>query len=146
MQILQAQYFQEMFFKVILDRSEFVPEFVSLGQTSVNYSGSSTHYLLLPVIQNDFGSSMTVDWKLIRRCLSSPVFRAREDAGDKIDLSANNCLELANGRYDAIDVINSLVYAPCKDTFFFISDIVKEKNGHSEFKDSITHVQHYAKT
>lgn len=144
-EILQAQYFQKMFLKVILDRSEFVPEFVSLGQHGDNYSGSSIHYLLLPVFWSDFDGPMNVDWKLIRRCLSSPIFGAQKGAGDKVNLCMDNCLELANGRYDVNDVINSLVYAPCKDTFFFISDVVKEKNGYSEFKDSTTHVQHYAK-
>ncbi|KAI8023022.1 Dicer-like protein 4 [Camellia lanceoleosa] len=140
-EILQVQKFQEMFLKVILDRSEFIPEFVSLGKNGFSNLGSSTFYLLLPVIL--YGNKMTVDWKLIRRCLSSPIFRNPEDARDSVLPHLNDHLELANGPHHIDDVINSLVYAPCKDIFFFISDVVRARNGYSEFKGSMSHIEHY---
>ncbi|KAF5945922.1 hypothetical protein HYC85_016150 [Camellia sinensis] len=143
-EILQVQKFQEMFLKVILDRSEFIPEFVSLGKNGFSNLGSSTFYLLLPVIL--YGNKMTVDWKLIRRCLSSPIFRNPEDARDSVLPHLNDHLELANGPHHIDDVINSLVYAPCKDIFFFISDVVRARNGYSEFKGSMSHIEHYNKT
>ncbi|CAL5339512.1 unnamed protein product [Camellia sinensis] len=139
----EVQKFQEMFLKVILDRSEFIPEFVSLGKNGFSNLGSSTFYLLLPVIL--YGNKMTVDWKLIRRCLSSPIFRNPEDAGDSVLPHLNDHLELANGPHHIDDVINSLVYAPCKDIFFFISDVVRARNGYSEFKGSMSHIEHYNK-
>ncbi|KAF5956284.1 hypothetical protein HYC85_003509 [Camellia sinensis] len=142
-EILQAQNFQEMYLKVILDRSEFISEFVSLGKNGFSGSGSPTFYLLLPVILCEYKSTMTVDWKLIRRCLSSPIFRSRQDARDSVIPHLNNHLELANGPHIINDVLNSLVYAPCKDTFFFISDVVPEKNGYSPFNDSTNHIEHY---
>ncbi|GMP35537.1 hypothetical protein CsSME_00007933 [Camellia sinensis var. sinensis] len=142
-EILQAQNFQEMYLKVILDRSEFISEFVSLGKNGFSGSGSPTFYLLLPVILCEYKSTMTVDWKLIRTCLSSPIFRSRQDARDSVIPHLNNHLELANGPHIINDVLNSLVYAPCKDTFFFISDVVPEKNGYSPFNDSTNHIEHY---
>ncbi|TYH69445.1 hypothetical protein ES332_D05G056400v1 [Gossypium tomentosum] len=44
-EIMQAQHFQEMFFKVILDRSELLSEFITLGNVFLS-SSSSTFYLL----------------------------------------------------------------------------------------------------
>ncbi|XP_057508707.1 dicer-like protein 4 isoform X1 [Actinidia eriantha] len=144
-EILLAQNFQKMSLKVILDRSEFIPEYVSLGKNGFSSLGSSTFYLLLPV-EHEYKSTMTVDWKLVKRCLSSPIFRSRGDARDSVIPHRNNHLELANGPHNINDVINSLVYAPCKDTFFFISDVVPEKNGYSLYKDSTNHKEHYFKT
>ena len=89
---------------------------------------------------------MTVDWKLVKSCLSLPIFRSGEDARDSVISHRNNHLELANGPHSINDIINSLVYAPCKDTFFFISDVVPEKNGNSLYKDSTNHKEHYFKT
>ncbi|KAL6973925.1 endoribonuclease Dicer [Sarracenia purpurea var. burkii] len=145
-EILQAQSFQEMSLKVILDRSEFNSEFVSLGGNSFSSSGSSTCYLLLPVILHEYERTMTVDWKLVKKCLSSPIFRGEGDARDSIIPHLSNHLQLANGRHNINDVKNSLVYAPCKNIFFFISDVVPEKNGYSTFKDSTNHIEHYLTT
>uniref|UniRef100_A0A5B7C289 Putative dicer-like protein 4 isoform X2 n=1 Tax=Davidia involucrata TaxID=16924 RepID=A0A5B7C289_DAVIN len=144
-EILQAQKFQEMCLKVILDRTKLIPEFVSLEKNDFTNSSSSTFYLLLPVIPHEYERTMTVDWKLVRRCLSSPIFGNSGDAGDNLIPHSNKHLQLANGPKSLNDVLHSLVYAPCKDTFFFISDVLPEKNGRSPFKDS-THIEHYINT
>lgn len=114
-----------MFFKVILDRSQFIPEFVSLEDTDSNLS--STFYLLLPVIITE-DNQISVDWNLITRCLSSPIFGA---PGDTTVGISNGQLHLSDEVRSSEDVINSLVYVPCKDTFFFISDVITEKNGYN---------------
>lgn len=137
-QLLQAEKFQRMFFKVILDRSQFIPEFVSLEDRDSNLC-SFTFYLLLPVLITE-DNQISVDWNLITRCLSSPIFRSPEDTADGI---SNGQLHLSDEVRSSEDVINSLVYVPCKDTFFFISDVITEKNGYNVMKDSKTHVEHY---
>ncbi|XP_058180782.1 dicer-like protein 4 [Rhododendron vialii] len=145
-EIVQAQNFQEMSLKAILDRSQLIPEFVSLASNGFSDSSSSTFYLLLPVIRHENENTMAVDWKLVKRCLSSPIFRSRGDAKVNAIPCLNYHLELANGPHRINDVKNSLVYAPCKDTFFFISNVVPEKNAYDSFKDSTNHVEHYFKT
>lgn len=115
-----------MFFKVILDRSQFIPEFVSLEDTDSNLS-SFTFYLLLPVIITE-DNQISVDWNLITRCLSSPIFGA---PGDTTVGISNGQLHLSDEVRSYEDVINSLVYVPCKDTFFFISDVITKKNGYN---------------
>lgn len=142
-EIVLAEKFQEMFLKVIIDRSEFRNEFVSLGKNDYGNSGSRTFYLMLPVIWHEYEDAMTVDWKLIRRCLSSPIFRMPEDVGANGLPHLSNQLYLANGPRCINDVVNSLVYAPSKDLFFFVSDVVLEKNAYSEYKESRTYVEHY---
>lgn len=146
LQIVQAQKFQEMSLKAILDRSQLIPEFVSLASNGFSDSSSSTFYLLLPVIRHENENTMAVDWKLVKRCLSSPIFRSRGEAKVNAIPCLNYHLELANGPHSINDVKNSLVYAPCKDTFFFISNVVPEKNAYDSFKDSTNHVEHYFKT
>lgn len=135
MQIVLAQNFQEMYLQVILNRSIFETEFVHLGKSEFCESSSSTFYLLLPVILNEYENIITVDWKIVRRCLSSPIFRNPVDrVGENPPLS--DCLQLADGFYHESDVINSLVYAPYKKAFFLISCISAERNGYSLYKDS----------
>ncbi|KAM7508303.1 hypothetical protein LguiA_018756 [Lonicera macranthoides] len=138
-EIMLAEKIQEMFLKAILDRSEFIPEFVSLGKSDFSNSSSLTYYLMLPVVFLENGSQMTVDWNLVRRCLSSPIFGVPEYTNEHM----NNYLHLCNGRKSVEDVENSLVYVQCKNTFFFVSEIVKNKNGYCTYKDSMNHVDHY---
>lgn len=132
-----------MCLRVIIDRSEFIPEFVSLGRNDYGDLGSGTFYLLLPVIRNEYKDAMTIDWKLIRRCLSSPLFRMQEAVGANRDPHRNGHVYLANGPRYIEDVVNSLVYAPSKDLFFFVADVILDKNAHSEYKESRTFVEHY---
>jgi len=134
-----AQNFQEMYLKIILDRSEFIPEFVPLGRNDISKSSSSTFYLLLPVVLHDNESIITVDWEIVRRCLSSPVFRASEDDMVKEHFPLDDeHLQLINGYRSISDVENSLVYAPHRKEFFFITNIVHGKNGYSPYKESET--------
>lgn len=136
-EITYATNFQELFLKAILDRSEFVHEYVPLGKDALSKS-CPTCYLLLPVIFHVSERRVTVDWEIIRRCLSSPVFKNPANAVDKGILPSNDCLQLANGCSSIRDVENSLVYTPHQKKFYFITNIVPEKNGDSPCKGSNT--------
>ncbi|KAL9326120.1 hypothetical protein ACSQ67_006765 [Phaseolus vulgaris] len=76
-EIKMAENFQEMFLKISLDRFEFVSEIVNLGTAAESHTSSSTFYLLLPVIFQEY-NAMKVDWKTVKRCLWSPIFRHPE--------------------------------------------------------------------
>ncbi|XP_021275641.1 dicer-like protein 4 isoform X3 [Herrania umbratica] len=143
-EIMQAQHFQEMIFKVILDRSRLLSEYVPLGNKEIFASSSSTFYLLLPVFLRNCGNKVMVDWKIIKRCLSSPLFKTPAEAVENENFPSGVCLELANGCRDVRDVKNSFVYAPHKMAFYFITNIVGEKNGYSPYRDSgtLSHVEH----
>ncbi|XVF48473.1 hypothetical protein PTKIN_Ptkin03bG0193100 [Pterospermum kingtungense] len=142
-EIVRAQHFQEMFFKVILDRTKLLSEFVPLGNKEF-LASSSTFYLLLPVILHNCDNKVTVDWGIIQRCLSSPLFKTPAEAVKNENFPSDIFLKLANGCRSIRDVENSLVYAPHKKAFYFITNIVHEKNGYSLYKDSgtLSHVEH----
>lgn len=144
MQIRLAKDFQEMFLKVILDRMEFDTEFVQLGKNDSCEASSSTFYLLLPVTLRDNKNTVSIDWMVIRKCLSSPIFRSPADAMDEKSFPSNVKLQLANGCRSVRDIENSLIYAPHKKGFFFITNIVCNKSGYSPYKDSgtSTYVEH----
>lgn len=131
-----AENFQEMFLKVILDRLEFVSNFVELSAESNTHT--STFYLLLPVILKEYDDVMKVDWKTVKRSLCSPIFRHPEDTLDKKVTPLDNHLQLANGYKSIRDIENSLVYTPHTKVFFFVTNVIYEKNGFSPFKDSDT--------
>ncbi|XP_024022600.1 dicer-like protein 4 isoform X1 [Morus notabilis] len=137
-EITLAEKFQEMFLKVILDRMDFVPEYVQLGKNDSSESSSSTFYLLLPVNFHHHENTLNIDWKIIRKCLSSPVFRSPENIVANKVLVSKDTLQLARGCRRKGDIENSLVYAPHKKGFFFIAKIVDEKNGHSPCEESRT--------
>ncbi|XP_020236092.1 dicer-like protein 4 isoform X2 [Cajanus cajan] len=136
-EIKMAENFQEMFLKIILDRSEFVSEFVDLGKGGESLTSTSTFYLLLPVVLQ-YENAMKVDWKTVKRCLCSPIFRHPADTMDKKVFPLDIHLQLANGYRSVRDVENSLVYAPHKKNFYFVTSINYEKNGFSPHKDSGT--------
>ncbi|KAG5243775.1 dicer protein [Salix suchowensis] len=146
-EITYAKNFQEMFLKAILDRSEFVHEYVPLGKNALSKS-CPTFYLLLPVIFHVSEMRVTVDWKIIRRCLFSPIFKNPANAVDMGILPSDDFLHLANGRCSIRDVENSLVYTPHQKKFYFIDSIVPEKNGNSPCKGSnnLTHKDHLTTT
>lgn len=131
-----AENFQKMFLKVILDRLEFVSKFVELSAES--HTRTSTFYLLLPVILKEYNDVMKVDWKTVKRCLCSPIFRHPDDTSDKKVTPFDNHLHLANGYRSVRDVENSLVYTPHTNNFFFVTNVIYEKNGFSPYKDSDT--------
>ncbi|KAJ4709652.1 Dicer-like protein [Melia azedarach] len=147
-EIMQAQHFQEMLFKVILDRSEFVSEFVPLGKDDNCESHSSTFYLLLPTVFHKNAKKVTVDWKIIRRCLSSPVFATPEGSIDQKKIPSNAHLWLDNSYSSISDVENSLVYARHKNMFYFVTNVVPNKSGYSPYKDSeaSSHMEHLLKS
>ncbi|KAJ8768160.1 hypothetical protein K2173_021100 [Erythroxylum novogranatense] len=147
-EILWAQTFQEMFLKVILDRSKFSQESVLLGE-NLCYKSSPTFYLLLPIIKHEGQNKMMVDWEILRRCLLSPVFRSPTESRDKEISLPEGHLQLANGCRSICDIENSLVYAAAyKQKFFFITNIVREKNGYSPYKgsSSLSHLEHVINT
>ncbi|KAK8581994.1 hypothetical protein V6N12_072193 [Hibiscus sabdariffa] len=143
-EIMEALHFQEMFFKVILDRSKLLSEFVPLGNADFLSSGSSAFYLLLPVILSNCENKVTVDWGIVQRCLSSPLFKTPVEAAKNGSFSSDVCLQLVNGCRSIRDIENSLVYATHKEAFYFITNIVSEKNGYSPYRDSgtVNHVEH----
>ena len=132
-----------MILKVMLDRTEFVSEFVQLGTKS----SSSTFYLLLPVTFHDHDNTLNIDWKIIRKCLSSPVFRTLANTSENKPFVSDVHLQLYGGFRRISDVENSLIYVPHKSGFFFVADIVRDKNGHSPCEDSsnLSHTDHFAK-
>nr|AIE15767.1 Dicer-like protein 4b [Salvia miltiorrhiza] len=142
-EIALAETFQKLFLKVLVDRHEFRAEYVSLEDNSVCKSNLSTFYLLLPVVEHDH-DRFSVDWTLISRCLSSLIFKhTSSDVEDDI-CQVTGYLHLANGCTSFNSTLNSLVYLPCKDTFFFVSDILTERNAHDSYNDSSSHVEHYS--
>lgn len=140
-----AENFQEMYLKIVLDRLEFVSEFVPLGRGAESCTSTSTFYLLLPVILQEYENVMTVDWKTVRRCLCSPIFRHPADIVDQKVFPLDTHLQLANGFRSVRDVENSLVYAPHRQTFYFVTYVIYGKNGFSPYKDSGTssYVDHF---
>ncbi|KAL1372177.1 hypothetical protein HN51_002320 [Arachis hypogaea] len=137
-EIKMAEHFQEMFLKTILDRSEFVSDLVTLGKGAESHNDSSTFYLMLPVVLQEYENIMTVDWKTVRRCLCSPIFKSPPDAVDQKPCPSDSSLQLANGKRSIRDVENSLVYATHKKLFYFVTNVNHEKNGLSPSKDSGT--------
>ncbi|KAJ6794191.1 endoribonuclease Dicer-like protein 4-like isoform X1 [Iris pallida] len=123
-EILLAQNFQEMFLKVILDRSELFADYVSLGEAGGSHQHSSTFYLLLPVKQQKCGKIMIIDWTAVERCLSSPVFRQPTVPYENDHDQTRDSLKLLNGTFNEDDVLNSLVFTPHNKRFFFITKIL----------------------
>ncbi|KAK7329981.1 hypothetical protein VNO77_24164 [Canavalia gladiata] len=144
-EIKMAENFQEMFLKIILDRLEFVSEFVDLGKGAKSHTSTSTSYLLLPVILQEYENVMKVDWKTVKRCLGSPIFRHPIYFMDKKVFPLDTHLQLANGYKSVRDVENSLVYAQHKQLFYFVTNIAHQKNGFSPYHDSCTssHVDYF---
>uniref|UniRef100_A0A7N0UF06 Dicer-like protein 4 n=1 Tax=Kalanchoe fedtschenkoi TaxID=63787 RepID=A0A7N0UF06_KALFE len=140
--LLQAHNFQEMYFKVILERSEFFSEYVPLGKSFKTQSGVLASYLLLPVLNQSGNHTLTVDWPAILRCLSSPIFKAPLDVNGVVAPGTN--LKLFNCVASLYDIKDSLVFVPYKSAFFFVSDILHDKNGWSPYKGPINIVEHFS--
>ncbi|KAE8653040.1 hypothetical protein Csa_019548 [Cucumis sativus] len=141
-EITQAESFQEMFLKVILDRLEFVQEYIPLRNNASRSVSSS--YLLLPMIFHDNEGSLFIDWNVIRRCLSSKIFQNDACLIVKGTASSDTHLMLYDGHRRSSDIENSLVYVPYKGEFFFVTNIERGKNGHSQYKNSgfSSHFEH----
>ncbi|KAL9263922.1 Dicer-like protein [Drosera capensis] len=140
-EIALAQNFQEMFLKLVLNRTDFTASVVTLGKDRMCRLKSGTVYLLLPVIWNQYKSMMVVDWKVIRRCLSSSIFSSSTDVVGR-QFHHDEQLQLVDGPCRTNDIVNSLVYVAHKSSFFFITQVLPGKNGYSSFDNSRSHVEH----
>ncbi|XP_031381749.1 LOW QUALITY PROTEIN: dicer-like protein 4 [Punica granatum] len=136
-EIVLAQNFQEMCLRVILDRFDFVSEYVALGKSNSSRSSMSKFYLLLPVTLGRSHKTISIDWTTIRRCLTSPIFgRPANSLEDESRSPPFDLIILANGTRSRSNVENSLVYVPHKNCFFFVTNINYKKNGHSLYKET----------
>ncbi|CAN6448099.1 unnamed protein product [Victoria cruziana] len=62
-EIVDAERFQEMCLKVMLDRSELAVDYIQLGKHDSPQLSSSTYYFMLPLKQvEDTNDQLTVDW------------------------------------------------------------------------------------
>lgn len=135
-QLRDALNFQEIFLRILLDRQDFRTDYVELGTEDVNLGLSSTSYLLLPVQSCDSKQELCIDWKIIKDCLSSPVFSHESKGLSAADDSGNQLEERDFWRFDNgwvhIDNIrNTLVVTSHNDTFYCIVDILHEINANS---------------
>ncbi|RCV34474.1 hypothetical protein SETIT_7G162200v2 [Setaria italica] len=140
-EMMLAHNFQEMFLKVLLDRSEFTSSYVMLGNDTA-FQMDSTFYLLLPIKQKFYGDKFIIDWPAVKRCLSSPVFQDPTSLSLHDSYLPNESLKLLDGTYSKADVIGSLVFTPHNNLFFFVDDILDEINGKSEFNGA-TYAAHF---
>ncbi|KAL0915263.1 hypothetical protein M5K25_015666 [Dendrobium thyrsiflorum] len=139
-EISLAQNFQEMFLKIILDRSEYFNDTVALGE--VNASLSSTFYLLLPVREQRYGENRTIDWITVKRCLSSPAFEQHASYGR--GLMGRNTLNLFNRQENVSDILNSLIFVPHNQLFYFVDCLLPETNAYSRKGSGDTsYTQHF---
>lgn len=140
LQISLAQNFQEMFLKIILDRSEYFNDGVALGK--INASLSSNFYLLLPVMEQRYVKNRAIDWETVKRCLSSPTFV--QHVSYEGDLMGNNTLELFNGQENVSDILNSLIFVPHNQLFYFVDDLLPKINANSQKAPGDTsYAEHY---
>ncbi|XP_006653591.1 endoribonuclease Dicer homolog 4 [Oryza brachyantha] len=139
--MMLAQKFQEMFLKILLDRSEFTSSHVILGN-DVTLEINSTFYLLLPIKQKCYGDKFMIDWPAVERCLSSPIFKAPKDVSVHDSYSPNKSLRLLDGICSKTDVVGSVVFSPHNNIFFFVDAILDEINARSEYKDA-TYAEHF---
>lgn len=144
-EVILAQNFQEMFLKIILDRSLFSHDFVALSGSTAYNQHSSTFYLLLPVKKEKCQGNMNIDWATVRRCLSSPVFRTLPVSCESNLHPISNTLKLFNARFSKNDILNSLVFTPHNKLFYFVDEILYGTNAHSQHKASTSYSEHYMK-
>ncbi|KAK9130502.1 hypothetical protein Sjap_010989 [Stephania japonica] len=144
-EITQAQNFQELCLKIILDRSTFFSDFVPLGESDGSQS-LSTFYLLLPVRKSNHENKLGVDWNIIRSCLSSPVFHRGVDSIDHIPIYGSSSLILDSGLVNTKDIMNCLVFTPHNNLFFLVVDILHGMDAESAFSDHkrMNYVEHYS--
>lgn len=136
-----ARNFQEMFLKVLLDRSDFTVSHVMLGNNET-LQFNSTFYLLLPIKQELYGDIFMIDWPTVKRCLSSPVFKDPTGVSAHGSYLPDESLRLLDNMYSKTDVVGSLIFAPHIKTFFVIDVILNELNARSEY-DGATYEDHY---
>ncbi|XP_068649428.1 endoribonuclease Dicer homolog 4-like isoform X2 [Aristolochia californica] len=147
-EITDAENFQEMWLKIILDREELFSDFISLGKNSSVHCSWSTFYLLLPLTKNAEGK-IGVDWVTVKGCLSSPVFRLSADDDTTHNRVSHEIqtLKFLNGVVNMSDVSDSIVVTPHNRLVFCVVDILSEINGYSLLKksNSTTYIDHFKK-
>ena len=136
-----ARNFQEMFLKILLDRSEFTASHVMLGNGETLQINSS-FYLLLPIKQELYGDIFMIDWPTVERCLSSPIFKNPTGLSVNGSYLPDESLRLLDNIYSRTDVVGSLIFAPHNNTFFVIGGILDELNARSEYSGA-TYEEHY---
>lgn len=139
--MILARNFQEMFLKVLLDRSEFTSSYILLGGDAA-LEEDSAFYLLLPIKQKFYGDKFMIDWPAVKRCLSSPVFQDPMGLFLHDSYVPNESLKLLDGTYSKAVVIGSLVYTPHTDLFFFVDVILDETSAKSELNGK-TYEEHF---
>ncbi|KAH9603173.1 hypothetical protein KSS87_008418 [Heliosperma pusillum] len=140
-EMLLAQNFQEVCLKVVLDRTDLICDHVPLRGFEVSELHASKFYLLLPVIWQEIENRSPVDWITIRRCLSSPIFTPTAHLAES-RISSEDHLYLADGPASVNVILNSLVYVGHKKSFFFVSQILADRNGYSLHNSTMSHVEH----
>ncbi|XP_020525714.1 endoribonuclease Dicer homolog 4 isoform X2 [Amborella trichopoda] len=144
-QIIDARNFQEMYLKILLDRTEFMLDYIPLGKKDEPPLTSSTFYLLLPLEKLLSEDRFTIDWTTIRDCLSSPAFRASRDIIENTQLHVGETLELIDGPINVNYITKSLVFTPRTKLFFFVTEILHGVSATSRmesYKD-ITYAEYY---
>ena len=136
-----ARNFQEMFLKILLDRSEFTVSHVMLGNDETLQINSS-FYLLLPIKQELYGDIFMIDWPTVERCLSSPIFKKPTGVSVNGSYLPDGSIRLLDNIYSKTDVVGSLIFSPHNKTFFVIDDILDELNARSEYNGA-TYEEHY---
>lgn len=133
-----------MFLNIILNRMDFDCDFYMLGISESNCVPSSTFYLLLPLFGDDYTENVNVDWKTVKMCLSSPIFSNPEKSICTIFpySDSSETLRMADGLFHTTDILNSLVFSPCTKVFYFVVDILPNRNGYSKMNGS-KHLSHY---
>lgn len=124
---------------------DFDSDFYTLGiSESTCVSSSSIFYLLLPLFGDDYAKNMNVDWETIKICLSSPIFSNPEKSICRIfpNSDSSETLRLADGLFHTRDVLNSLVFTSRTKVFYFVVEILREKNGYSK-KNGPKKLSHY---
>lgn len=139
--MMLAHNFQEMFLKVLLDRSEFTSSSVML-KSDAELQISSTFYLLLPIKQKFYGDKFMIDWPTVKRCLASPVFQHCMGLSPCDTYLPQESLKLLDGTYNKADVTGSLVFTPHNNLFFFVDVILDDINAKSELNGA-TYEEHF---
>eukprot|EP01018_Ginkgo_biloba_P039623 Gb_34257 [translate_table: standard] len=138
LQLKDGVKFQEVFLGIMLDRTKFQADYVALGSEDLNSWSSSTLYLLLPLQPGNDKDEMSIDWKMVKDCLSSPVFDHPAKESSAAVVSSNlpqkmDSLRLVNGWVDMETIRNSLVVTWHNGTFYCIVEILHELNAYSKF-------------
>lgn len=75
-----------------------------------------------------------IDWTTVRCCLTSPAFIDVSAKFEKDPCRTSEKLQLINGSVNKTDVVNSLVFTPHNNLFFFVDGILYETNANSCYK------------